>query len=120
MDFFRYVLLILEDEDKKSELINRLSDWKYSDALDPVVRSAGFSFTLINENENKKVFFKKLKDCVYTSINVLPNNIDNLNEICEPQEEDIHNDILFKLCMDIKKEFVNLEVRCGIIPCTSD
>lgn len=119
MEFFRYVLLVLENEDKKSELINRLSDWKYNDELDPIVRSSGFSFTLINENENKIVSFKKLKDCVYTSINVLPNDVDNLNEMCEPQE-DIHNDILFKLCIDIRKEFVNLEIRCGIIPCVSD
>lgn len=120
MDFLRYVLLILENEDKKGELLNELSGWEYSEELKRGLRACGFSFALINKEENMIIYFKKIKDCVYTSMNVLPYNTDDLIEICEPQEKDIHNDILFKFCMEIKKKFENLEVRCGIIPCEND
>lgn len=120
MEFLRYVLLVLEDEERKYELLNGIPNWEYCDKLESDLRGAGFSFKLINKTENIQISFKKIKDCVYTSVNVLPYNTDNVTELSEPQEEDIHNDILFKLCMDIKKKFVNLEVRCGIIPCEND
>lgn len=58
MEFCRYALLVLESEDKKSELINRLSSWRYSDELSLAVRSSGFSFALINEDENIIIYFK--------------------------------------------------------------
>lgn len=120
MEFLRYVLLVLKNEEKKNDLLNKIPNWEYFDKLDNGLRYAGYSFILINKAENMQIAFKKIKDCVYTSMNVFPYDVDNANEFIEPQEEDIHNDILFKLCMDIKKKFVNLEVRCGIIPCESD
>lgn len=120
MEYYRYVLLVLESEDRKYELLNEIPKWEYCDELDNGLRAAGYSFVLINEKENMQISFKKINDGVYTSINVLPYNTDGTTEICEPQEKDIHNDILFKLCMEIKKKFVNLEMRCGIIPCEND
>jgi len=120
MEYYRYILLVLESEDKKSELLNEIPKWEYCDKLDNSLRAAGFSFTLTNKTENIQISFKKIKDSVYTSINVLPFDTNGLAQICEPQEEDMHNDILFKLCMSIKKKFSNLEVRCGIIPCEND
>lgn len=120
MDFYRYVLLIVESEDKKRELLDGIPEWEYSEELESDLRSLGFSFVLINKKENIIIYFKKLKNCVYTSMNVLPYNVSGLTAISEPQEKDIHNDILFKLCMVIKKKFINLEVRCGIIPSEND
>lgn len=120
MGYYRNILLVLESEDRRSELLNEIPKWEYCDKLDNCLRAAGYSFTLTNKTENTQISFKKIKDGVYISINVLPYNTDGLTEICEPQEKDIHNDILFKLCMEIKKKFVNLEIRCGIIPCESD
>lgn len=120
MGFYRYILLILEDEERKYELLSEIPNWEYNDKIENDLRAAGFSFTLINKEENIQVYFKKIKDCVYTSMNVLPYNIVNQSEIVEPQAEDIHNDILFKLCISIRRKYVNLELRCGIVPCDSD
>lgn len=120
MDLYRYILLVLENEERKCELLNEIPNWEYFDKFEGELRWAGYSFMLTNKVENIQVYFKKIKDCVYTSMNVLPYNTSELTEICEPQEMDIHNDILFKLCMEINKKFVNLEVRCGIIPCKND
>lgn len=120
MEFFRYVLLVLEDEKRKYELLSGIPNWEYCDKLESDLCWAGYSFTLTNKVENIQVYFKKIKDCVYVSMNVIPYNTNGLTKICEPQEKDIRNDILFKLCVSIKKKFVNLEVRCGIIPCEND
>lgn len=120
MEYYRNILLVLESEDRRCELLNGIPKWEYCDKLDNGLCEAGYSFTLTNKTENIQISFKKIKDCVYTSINVLPYNTNGLTEIREPQEKNIHYDILFKLCMEIKKKFVNLEIRCGIIPCLSD
>lgn len=120
MGYYRYVLLVLESEDRKYELLNEIPKWEYCDELDNDLHAAGYSFVLINAKENIQISFRKIKDCVYTSVNVLPYNIDNQSELVEPQEEDIHNDILFRLCININKKFINLKLRCGIIPCESD
>lgn len=120
MNFYRYVLIVLEKEERKCEFLNEIPNWEYSDELEPIVRTSGYSFVLINQIENIQIFFKKIQDCVYTSINVLPYEINKQDEIGEPQSKNIHDDILFKLCMSIKKKYVNNEVRCGIIPCESD
>lgn len=120
MEFYRYILLVIENEERKYELLNEIPNWEYCDKLESDLRCAGYSFILINKVENVQVYFKKIKDCVYTSMNVLPYNTNGLSEVYEPQEKDIHNDILFKLCMGVKRKFVNLEVRCGIIPCEND
>lgn len=120
MELNRYILLVLDNEEKKCELLNGIPNWEYRDKLESDLRWAEYSFKLINRVEDIQVYFKKIKDCVYTSMNVFPYNTKELTEICEPQETDIHNDILFKLCMGVKKKFVNLEMRCGIIPCVND
>lgn len=120
MEFYRYILLVLENEERKFDLLNGIPNWEYCDTLDSDLLEAGYSFTLISKEENIEILFKKIKDCVYTSINVLPYSTDNVNEISEPHEEDIHNDVLFKLCLSIIKKYVNFEVRCGIIPCEND
>lgn len=119
MEYFRYVLLVIESEDRKFELLSNIPKWEYCDKLG-TLHASGYCFKLINKTENIQIFFKKINDCLYTSMNVNPYDTKGLTEICEPQEQDIHNDILFKLCMEIKKKYVNLEVRCGIIPCESD
>lgn len=120
MKFYRYILLVLENEERKRELLNEIPEWEYCDELDNTLRASGYSFVLTNKAENIQILFKKVKDCVYASINVLPYYTDELTEILEPQEKDIRKDILFKLCIAIKKKYVNLEIRCGIIPCEND
>lgn len=120
MEYCRYVLLVLKSEEKKSELLNQIPNWRYCDELEWFVQKAEYSFVLINEAENIEIYFRKIHDCVYKSINVLPYNTDGLFKIDEPQEKNMHNDILFKLCIEIKKKFENLEIECGIIPCKSD
>lgn len=117
MDFLRNVLIFVNDEVKKDILLNNIPGWKY---VVDYERAEGWDFTLINEKENLFVVFKKLKDCIYESGSISSYKVNGKTDVREPQEKDMHNDILFKLCMSIKKKYVNLEVRCGIIPCESD
>lgn len=120
MEYYRYVLLVLESEDKKDKLLNEIPGWEYCDKLENSLKACGYSFKLINRTENIQVYFKKIKDGVYTSINVLPYDTGQVDEIAEPQEKNICNDILFQLCRGIRDKFANWEIRCGIIPCEND
>ncbi len=116
MKFFRNVLLVINDKDGWKNLLNTITDWVYYDDLK---NCESYEFCLVNQKENIVVSFKKVNECTYRSVNVLPYITNEIN-ISEPQEKDIHNDILFKLCISIKKKFVNHEILCGIIPCEGD
>jgi len=120
MNFYRNVILVLENEERKCELLKKIPNWEYCDNLEPTIRESDYSFKLVNKSEDISIYFRKVKDCIYRSVNVLPYKTGGLNKICEPQEKDIHNDILFKLCMNVKRKYVNFEVLCGIIPCEGD
>lgn len=116
MDFLRNILLVINDETKRASLLNEIPDWSYCDSLE---NFRGFDFCLVNKKENIVVSFRKMNVCAYMSANVLPYNTNGIDS-SEPQEKDIHDDILFKLSMSIKKKFVDWEVLCGIIPCEND
>lgn len=116
MDYFRNVLLVINDKNEGKDLLNTITDWVYCDNLK---NYESFEFCLVNQKENIVISFVKVNEYAYRSVNVLPYFTDEIT-ISEPQEEDIHNDILFKLCMNIKKKFVNYEILCGIIPCEGD
>ena len=68
-------------------------------------KSRGSCFTLVNKKENLYVVFKKLNSCVYESQTISQYQVDGKTDVKEPQEKDIHKDILFKLCMDIKEKY---------------
>ena len=116
MNYFRNLLLVINDEGEKESILNTIPHWNYCNNMD---NFREFDFCLLNKEENIVVSFRKINDYTYMSVNVLPLETNEIN-IGEPQEKDIHDDILFKLCMSIKKKFVNWEVLCGIIPCESD
>lgn len=116
MEFYRYVLLVINTEDAVCDQLSELPGWEYNSN---VGNAKNLSFRLINKNENIQITFEKMKNGVYRSLNVLPYKSSS-NNPCEPQEKDIHNDILFALCLCVKKKYVNNEVLCGIIPCEND
>ena len=112
--YSRNVILVLTSGDRS--LLNKIPNWVYCE------NEQGFrppNFCLVNRKENIKISFKQISDNTYRSLNVLPNNTMDTT-IKEPQESDIHNDILFKLCLGVRKKFVDHEMFCGIIPCESD
>lgn len=118
MGFLRNVLIVVSDDNEKCRLLNDIPGWEY---VSDYERAEGwFNFTLINKNENLFIVFKKLNTCVYESQTISPYRVDGKTDVKAPQEKDIHKDILFKLCMDIKEKYENGEVYCGIIPCEED
>ncbi len=116
MKYLRNVLLVINDKNDMKQLLNKIPNWEYRDDIDA---ASHLEFCLVNNKENIVISFKKVANCVYRSLNVLPYHTNN-TVIKEPQDKDMHNDILFKLCMSIKKKFVNYEILCGIIPCEFD
>lgn len=118
MGFLRNVLIVVNDDNEKYRLLDDIPGWKY---ISDYERAEGwFDFTLVNKKENLFVVFKKIKDCVYRSGPISQYQVNGRTDVKEPQENDIHKDILFKLCMDIKEKYENGEVWCGIIPCEED
>ena len=117
MGFFRNVLIVVNNEDETEKLLNDLPDWKFFKDYE---RAEGWLFTLVNEKRNYFIVFKEIKDCVYKSGTISPYLVNGKTDVREPQEADIHKDILFELCMDIREKYKNDEVYCGIIPCEED
>lgn len=117
MGFLRNVLLVVNNDNEKHRLLDDIPGWEY---ISDYERAEGFDFTLVNKKENLFIVFKKLNSCVYESQTISQYQVDGNTDVKEPQEKDIHKDILFKLCMDIKEKYENDEVLCGIMPCKED
>lgn len=117
MGFLRNVLIVVNNENETGKLLNDMPGWKF---LEDYERAEGWLFTLINEKRNLFIVFEKINDRVYRSGPVSPYQVNGKTDVHEPQEKDIHKDILFELCMDIKEKYKNGEIYCGITPCKED